>query len=183
MKKVICVLCVILTLFALCGCGNDSSSNRTVKNNTKTVSDVLNGSTESSQNEASKEKEDYAADGDVTDLKCDVDLAAMNATMVYAEVSNMMSSPKNYMGKTVKMKGNFSVYETPARDYYACIIADATACCSQGIEFVLKDGRKYPDEYPAQGSEITVIGEFETYLEDGKMYCQLKDAKLSTQDD
>lgn len=182
MKKVICVLCMILMLFVLCGCGN-GSSNRTVKNNTKTVSDVLKDNTESSQNETSKEQESYVADGDLSDSECDVDLAAMNATMVYAEVSNMMSAPKNYMGKIIKMKGNFSVYETPARNYYACIIADATACCSQGIEFVLKDGRKYPDEYPAQGSEITVIGEFETYLEDGKMYCQLKDAKLSTQDD
>lgn len=178
MKRTVCVLCVILMLFALCGCGNNSSSNRTVKNNTKTVSDVLNGNTESSKNGTSKEKENYVADGDVTDLKCDVDLAAMNATMVYAEVSNMMTTPKNYMGKIIKMKGNFNVYETPARNYYACIIADATACCSQGIEFVLRDVRKYPDEYPAQGSEITVIGEFETYLEDGKTYCQLKDARM-----
>ena len=178
MKRTVCVLCVILMLFALCGCGNNSSSNRTVKNNTKTVSDVLNGNTESSKNGTSKEKENYVADGGVSDLKCDVDLAAMNATMVYAEVSNMMTTPKNYMGKIIKMKGNFSVYETPTRNYYACIIADATACCSQGIEFVLRDVRKYPDEYPAQGSEITVIGEFETYLEDGKTYCQLKDARM-----
>lgn len=177
MKRTICALCVFLALFCFGGCG-ENSVNRTNKNNTKTVSDLLKGNTENSQKESTEEREVYVSDGNVADEKCDIDLAAMNATMVYAEVSNMMSSPKSYMGKTVKMKGNFSVYETPARNYYACIIADATACCSQGIEFVLKDGRKYPDEYPAQGSEITVIGEFETYLEDGKMYCQLKDARM-----
>ena len=177
MKRTICVLCMILTLFCVCACG-DAPENRTKKNTTKTVSDVLNGDTKSSQSESSKKPEVYAAEDDVQSEKCDVDLAAMNATMVYAEVSNIMTTPKNYMGKIIKMKGDFSVYETPARNYYACIIADATACCSQGIEFVLKDARKYPDEYPAQGTEITVIGEFETYLEDGKTYCQLKDARM-----
>ena len=61
------------------------------------------------------------------------------------------------------------------------IIKDAMACCSQGIEFVWGDGsHTYPDEYPEQGSEVVVIGEFETYMEDGDpyLYSRLKDATM-----
>ena len=103
----------------------------------------------------------------------------MNSNMIYAEVNNMMLSPDDYEGKLIKMRGAFSVYETDARNYYACIIADATACCSQGIEFMLRNERKYPDEYPEIGTEITVMGRFETYFEGKQKYCQLSDAYLN----
>ena len=67
---------------------------------------------------------------------------------------------------------------TPISDqiYFACIIADATACCSQGLEFFLAGEYTYPDDYPELGTEITVSGTFETYDEDGYMYCHLVDA-------
>ena len=40
------------------------------------------------------------------------------------------------------------------------------ACCAQGLEFVWGDGsHKYPDEYPAEDTEIEVQGTFETYKE------------------
>ena len=42
--------------------------------------------------------------------------------------------------------------------YFACVIADATACCSQGIEFV-PDGDY---TYPELDSSITVSGIFDT---------------------
>ena len=102
----------------------------------------------------------------------------MNSTMVYAEVNNMVSTPDDYIGKTVKMSGNFAVSETEERNYYACLIADATACCSQGIEFELANAGKYPDDYPEIGSLITVTGIFDIYYEGEQMYCQLIDAKL-----
>lgn len=176
MKRVISALCVILVLLCLSACAK-KTANRTAGNNTKTVADVLNGTgdnKESGNSSASTSKSDSASKE-----KCDVDLTTMSSTMVYAEVSNMMSNPNDYIGKTVKMKGSFSVYETEARNYYACIIADATACCSQGIEFVLSDPKKYPGEYPQLGTEITVTGRFETYLEGTNKYCQLSDATMS----
>ena len=89
-----------------------------------------------------------------------------------------MSNPQDYEGKIIKMKGTFQVYEGELQNYYVCSISDTTACCSAGMEFILKGGRKYPDDYPALNDEITVTGEFETYLEGDKKYCHLINAKL-----
>lgn len=110
----------------------------------------------------------------------DVDLTALSRTMVYSEVYNMMDTPGVYMGKTIKMNGTFAVYEDPntGKLYYACMISDATACCTQGIEFVLDGDYNYPDDYPEVGSNITVLGTFDTYEENGYMYCQLIEAKM-----
>ncbi len=110
----------------------------------------------------------------------DIDLTKLSSTMVYSEVYNMMVTPENYLGKTVKMNGAFSIYYNAGLDqyYFACIIADATACCSQGLEFVLSGDYTYPDDYPELGSDITVVGTFNTYEEDGYVYCQLTDAGL-----
>ena len=108
-----------------------------------------------------------------------VDLTTMNSTMIYAEVNNMVTTPEQYEGKTVKMRGTFAIYPGDNRNYYACLIADATACCSQGIEFVLKGNYSYPDDYPDLGSNITVTGTFDTYMEGDTKYCQLIDASMS----
>jgi len=111
-------------------------------------------------------------------ISVDVDLTKMNSTMVYSEVSNMVSKPDDYRGRVVKMKGAFAVYPGTERNYYACIISDATACCQQGLEFVLKGNHDYPEDYPAEGTEIVVTGRFETYMEGTSMYFQLSDATM-----
>lgn len=110
--------------------------------------------------------------------KVKVDLTKMNSTMVYSEVSNMVNSPDKYRGKTVRMKGTFNVYPGDGRNYYACLITDATACCQQGMEFVLAGDYEYPKDYPEPGTEIIVTGIFDTYKEGEYMYCQLSDAVL-----
>ena len=112
--------------------------------------------------------------------RIDVDLTRLSSTMVYSEVYNMITAPDDYIGKKIKMSGNFSVYhdESTNKYYYACLIADATACCSQGIEFVLDGDYSYPDDYPDINSIITVTGIFDTYEENGYTYCQLINAQL-----
>ncbi len=115
------------------------------------------------------------SEGDV-----DIDLTVLSSTMVYSEVYNMMYTPEEYIGKTIKMEGQYSAYhdENTGNDYFACIIKDAMACCSQGVEFVLNDDYKYPDDYPTDGGDITVMGVFDTYMEGDNMYCTLRDAVL-----
>lgn len=110
----------------------------------------------------------------------DVDLTNISSTMIYSEVFNIVSKPNEYKGKIIKMKGVCSVYnsEDTGKTYYSCIIKDATACCAQGIEFSLSDEYKYPDDYPEKGSEICVVGTFDTYKEDVYEYSILKDAEL-----
>ena len=109
----------------------------------------------------------------------DVDLTRMSSTMVYAEVLNMLQNPDEYVGKTVRMAGQFFVTETDARNYYQCVVADATACCSNGIEFVRKGDPAYPDDYPPQDTEIVVVGRFETYTEGISTYIQIADASMT----
>lgn len=110
----------------------------------------------------------------------DVDLTNKSANMVYAEVYNMMVSPEDYVGKTIKMKGTFAQFhdETTDKYYFACIIKDAMACCSQGIEFVLNKKYKFPKDYPKEGDKICVVGVFETYKEGKDTFCTLKNARL-----
>ncbi|MBR4472846.1 MAG: hypothetical protein IKS55_04330 [Oscillospiraceae bacterium] len=112
----------------------------------------------------------------------DVDLTQLSSTMVYSEVYAMMVEPEEYFGKSVKMRGLFATQEYDGERYYACIVQDATACCAQGLEFQLSENRVYPDDYPDPGSEITVIGTFDTYSEevDGNTYnyLVLKDDSL-----
>ena len=110
----------------------------------------------------------------------DVDLTSLSSTMVYSEVYNMMLSPDDYIGKTIKMRGvSASLHdEASGKYYFACIVKDATACCSQGIEFVLNDDYTLPDDYPNDGTEVTVVGVFSTYMEGEVKFCTLTDAKL-----
>lgn len=110
----------------------------------------------------------------------DVDLTKMSATMVYSEVYNMMALPDNYLGQTVRMQGQFQMYEGDGRNYYVVLIADALACCQQGMEFVLDGDYSYPEDYPEPGTEVTVTGVFDTYMEGEYMrFCQLIDATMT----
>lgn len=110
----------------------------------------------------------------------DIDLTTLSATVVYSEVYDMMFYPENYVGKTVKMDGMFTYYYDEANDryYFACIIMDATACCSQGIEFEPSEEFTYPDDFPEDGEDICVVGVFDTYEEDGFTYCTLRNAEI-----
>ena len=86
------------------------------------------------------------------------------------------------------MTGRFGVYEqldgngnpipdTPVQ--VVCVVTDATACCAQGLEFVCRDDKTYPDDYPARGADITVTGEFESYQDaDGITCYRLVDAEM-----
>ena len=93
--------------------------------------------------------------------------------MVYSMVYQMVTDPQKYVGKRIKMKGAFSTYfdeETEQRFF---------ACCSQGLAFELAKPRKYPSEFPSQGTPITIIGTFEfEKIEDGIGFPIIKDAKM-----
>ena len=113
--------------------------------------------------------------------RVDIDLTKMSSTMVYSMVFQMVTEPKKFVGKTIKMKGAFSSYqdEETGRRFFGCVIKDALACCSQGIAFELAKPRKFPNEYPSEGSSITIVGTFEFEKEeDGIGFPIIKNAKL-----
>ena len=176
MKKLFCTLIVVLTLLSLAACGSEKDKGTaTTDKQTSNSSVSQNQTTEKSSESAPTTSKPAQSTGGI-----DVDLTKLSSTMVYSEVYNMMVSPDNYTGKTVKMNGAFAYYEDPEtkKQYFACIIADATACCSQGLEFILTGKHTYPNDYPEVGSEITVTGTFELYTENGFQYCRLADATL-----
>lgn len=119
----------------------------------------------------------------VTGETVDCDLTMMGSDMVYATVYQMMINPNDYVGKTVRMDGNYYAtwYEETKKYYHYCLIQDAMACCAQGMEFVWEDGKHaYPDEYPQEDAQVVVTGVFETYKEEGddNLYCRLEGASL-----
>ena len=83
-------------------------------------------------------------------------------------------------GKHVILENPFTVYYDEAKDKYhfACFVSDAAACCRQGIEFILEGDNVYPEDYPAEGAEITIQGVFGTYEEDGGTYWSLTGARF-----
>ena len=107
----------------------------------------------------------------------DVDLTKLSSTFVYSEVYNIMMAPDDYVGKVIRMNGECvsAYYEPTDATYYSIIIQDATACCAQGIEYVLTDGQTYPDD----GGNATVTGRFEPYDEEGTTWYHLVDASVN----
>ncbi len=113
-------------------------------------------------------------------LTVDLDLSKLSGTVVYSQVYNMMYDPDAYLGKVIRIAGYYSAYEDKECGvvYHACIIPDATACCAQGIEFIRGGEHRWPDDYPAEGTDIIVTGILETYAEDGMRYLCLADSEL-----
>ena len=109
----------------------------------------------------------------------DVDLTQFNANMMYAQIYDMMNRPEVYKDKSVRVTGNFTYYKDKSgNEYFSAFVPDAAACCSQGVEFVLDGDYSYPDDYPKQGTQITVTGTFNWYKQNNAVFCQLLNAQL-----
>lgn len=192
MKRIFCLLLAACMMASLCACGKGSendaetdipSSNEEISAPAEIIPTPDEQETPNEQQaQEEPEQTQTSADG------VDVDLTVLSSTMVYSEVYNMLYFyPEDYYGKTVKMTGQFNVYQWVDESgvvadmpvAYACIISDATACCAEGMEFVLKDDLAYPDDYPELGAEITVIGEFQSYEENGMTWYHLVNARLA----
>ncbi|HBI85634.1 MAG TPA: hypothetical protein DDX71_05025 [Ruminococcus sp.] len=174
MKRIVCLLCCGLLLT---GCGNPD---------TQKIDDLIAAQeqTENNDVQSSAETSDVpkptVAVPDAANGEYDVDLTALDSNMVYAQVYDMVFGETDYSGKLVRAKGTFDYYQDPQtqKEYFAVLISDATACCAQGIEFVLEEDHTYPDDYPELGSEIVIHGTFNTYEDETGAYVQLRDAVM-----
>ncbi len=113
-------------------------------------------------------------------LIIDLDISDMSGTVVYAQIYNLLSDPAPWIGKVIRMAGYYSFYNDQEHGivYHACVIPDATACCAQGIEFVWAGEHRWPEDYPEDGTDITVTGRLEAYEENGYQYLHLVDAEV-----
>ena len=165
MRKIICLLITVLFAVGLCACGEEEQTTAPAADTGKTTET----STEAPKKETPKQK------------TVDYDLTKMNSTMVYSTVYDMLSEPEKYEGKMVKMRGEYNAfYSKSTMKYYpAVIIADATACCSQGMEFVLSGDPEYPNAYPIKGDDVTVVGKLKVYYEGTNRFVHLVDSEIA----
>lgn len=181
MKRIFCLLLAACMMLSLCACGKD------VGNDTLSSDEEASASAESIPTPKEQETSEESEQPQASSNGVDVDLTVLSSTIVYSEVYNMLyNDPAHYLGKTVKARGTFSIYQLvtdgvlqPDPVSYACIISDAAACCAEGMEFVLEGDYTYPDDYPELGTEITVIGEFQSYEENGMTRYHLVNARLA----
>ena len=112
--------------------------------------------------------------------KPDIDFTKFSSVMIYSGVFDMLRNPDAFIGKTIKIRGQFDCAQDPdtGKMYFSVTVMDASACCSTGFDFVLKDFYKYPKDYPSVGDTITVSGKFEHYQEGEDTYFHLVDAEL-----
>ena len=192
MKRLFCLLLAVCMAVSLCACGKDSekgTENDTPISDTESpasTSEVIPTPGAKAVPDAPEPEQEESEQAQTSADGVDVDLTVLSSTMVYSEVYNMLYyDQESYYGKTVKADGVFAIYQMvvdgvtqPDPVAYACIIADATACCAQGMEFVLEGDFTYPDDYPELGAEITVIGEFQPYEENGMTWYHLINARM-----
>ena len=201
MRKIILSVLILTGTVIFTGCGKQARNPSVVTNQQVSVADVLNQGMSAAEKSTEpvedpiREEETViptapiepiiptenpsdATDAGESDDGVDVDLTRLSSTMVYAEVYSMLSTPRNYIGKIVRMRGDYSFVKDPTSDvmYHSCLIKDATACCAQGLEFVLKDEYKYPEDYPTPGEEVTIVGQFNFYSEGDFIFYNLIDA-------
>lgn len=185
MKRSLCLFLAVLTALSLSACGEKTSAT-TVETTSRATMPTETKPMQTLPLETAATEETEAAPSTEFAESTLVDLTTLSSTMVYAEVFAMMSSPEDYVGKTVKMQGIFSKGQLYAADgslsdggmVFACIVQDATACCAQGIPFDLAGDYTYPQDYPELGDTITVIGTFEIHEQEGMQFCRLGNAEF-----
>ncbi len=107
------------------------------------------------------------------DTSVDYDLTAMSATMIYAQVYNVMTAPSDYVGKSFKISGTYEEYADG--ELKAIVIYDALACCAQGLEI------RFPENItpPEPGENILIKGVADVFEYDGVEYCYIQLEELT----
>lgn len=170
MKKIIVLLTVCL-LFALPGCQSKAPVNQGAKNENGTPAvNLPNNSdqaTTADEPDVSEPKTQPA--GDVVEIK---------EKMFIAQTNDIYFNAKDYLGKTIKYEGIFTVYEAPetGAKYYS-VIRYGPGCCgvdaNAGFEVI------WDRDYPKQNDWVEAVGILEEYEEDGNKYLRLTLSSLT----
>ena len=169
-KELFIMLCV--AALALTGCGQKETSDTTANTlTTAPPTQVVQIVQTESPTAAPVFSE--ATDAPVAESSAaEIDLTSMSSTMVYSYVFNMVNAPDDFIGQRFKIRGTYDeqFWDQTNLTYHYIVIADATACCAQGLEFVLTDPNA---AYPQLGEEFEISGIFGTYEEEGNLYIQI----------
>ena len=104
----------------------------------------------------------------------DIDLTAMGRTMLFAVVYDIKNNPENYLGRRIKMTGQFAIIQgihaqgqpDPDKIFHNCVIPLA----QNSLEFGVAGELYYPEDFPDLEAPITVEGVYEKYEDNGTTY-------------
>lgn len=162
MKKIYGMILIILVVLVLTGCTTDVNKESSNNELVKTID-----STQQSGNSPVQSEVKY-----IGNETAEIDLSTFSSTMLFSELSRILSEYPTYIGKTIKINGlysNMPYSDGSANLYHYVLVTDSTACCQQGLEFVIENGT----EYPVMGDNTCVTGVLESYTENGQTYCHL----------
>lgn len=103
----------------------------------------------------------------------DFDLTKLSNSGAYDACYNITINPDQYLGHTVKASGTVSKTETDEKVLTTLLIKNDSGDV-QGFEFELAEGEQIPDD----GSEITITGSFETYVDNDYTYLHIEKANI-----
>ena len=105
----------------------------------------------------------------------DMNLAGISSTVVYAAIVNILQNPENYLGKTIRISGDYhTFYFEPFDRYFHFVsIEGPTGCCPQALKFIYGSDRTSLDNYPTENALIEVVGVFSSYEEMGRHFYYL----------
>ena len=94
----------------------------------------------------------------------DVNLSALSATMLFAEITNIMNNPEAYLGQVIKIRGEyFNFYHEGSDEYiHFVLVLDEAGCCNEGFQFRVGEEFGSPEELIETEAEIEVIGVFQS---------------------
>ena len=100
-------------------------------------------------------------------VEVDIDLTVLSATVLSAEVRNILLNGEDYLGKALRVSGlYYYLHFEPADTYYHLIITkDGDACCMEGLEFKLTGDPVFPDDFPPMQTPIEIDGTFSVHEE------------------
>lgn len=105
------------------------------------------------------------------DSSVDFDYSIYNNAQTYEYVVLMNRNKNEFIGKTIKITGNYGESGTIKALNYL----DAGRCCGAEIEFVLKEGLTYPKV----DTEATIKGTISSYTSGKTVTLQIIDAEYA----
>jgi len=96
----------------------------------------------------------------------DVDLTALSATVLAAEMVNIYTNKDDYIGKVVRVRGEYNnlFIDYTGRFHHFVLTVKGDSCCpDEGLEFEWTGDHIFPDDYPTLGATIEVEGVLSTY--------------------
>ena len=101
------------------------------------------------------------------DANVDLDISVLSGTMAHGAAERVFLNPGEYLGKSIKVKGEYEYWEVGGKSYHFVIVGADSGQCVKYFEFE-SDG-----ELPAVGETVVVMGVFEAYDEDGDTFYRL----------